>query len=135
VNLSARHLRVRAIEVIGLEIGDDEPVVASDEERVVRPARFGQRLEHRGPHPIVRSEVVVDAIALQLHREAHALRSHALTFASESVPYRSRSISSSDLPRVLGVQIAPTSSATASKPIMMRPTFATPAEVSSTGKK
>src|ERR1051325_5918149 len=71
VDLLARHVRARSLEVIRLEVAEDFVAVAED--RVVADASSTERVEHLGPDVPMRLHVLVDPVRADLQDEGAPL--------------------------------------------------------------
>ncbi len=71
-----RHARPRGLQISGLEVADEQAVVA-EEERIVAPPGVVQRGQHVGPDGGVGGAVVVELLGPDLQSEADALHRRA----------------------------------------------------------
>src|SRR3954451_14105985 len=83
VDVGLRHRALRRLEVLGLDVADEQPVVAQ-EQRVVAPAGLAQRLLHLGPHVAVALLVLFEPLGVVPQQEADAL--HQLPTSAYSSP-------------------------------------------------
>ena len=72
VDLGRVHRALRGLEVVGLDVADQQPVLAQ-EQRVVAPAGLAQRVEHLRPDRAVARPVLLEPIGPDPQLEADAL--------------------------------------------------------------
>src|SRR4051794_30321802 len=85
VDVARVHRRHRALEALGLEVADEQPVLAQ-EQRVVRPARLAQRVQHLRPDLAVAGLVLVQPLGPDAQQEAGALHQTTTHSRSSSAP-------------------------------------------------
>src|SRR3954465_208916 len=95
VDVGRLHAALRGREVLGLEIADQQAVVAQ-EQRVVAPARRAQRVAHLRPDRLVARAVLVEPVRTDMQEEAdplppptraHSRPSSAATFETSSATW------------------------------------------------
>src|SRR5829696_354407 len=85
VDLALLHRRHRPLEALRLEVAHEQAVPAQ-EQRVVRPTRVAQRVEHLGPHVAVARRVLVELLRPDPQQKAGALHQSVTVSSPSSLP-------------------------------------------------